>query len=267
MADDPEAQPQLYLQQRPARRRAAAGADRRAHAARRARGELLVPPPPRRLRVDPRAVGGPAGRRHGLRRGLRLRRAGARGARGRRRRRQPGGARARAAALHRPNACASRATSSRRSPSPPTPSSSCRRSSTCRTRTRSWSASRRWSPTAPAPLVFVSTPNVLTLAPEGAEKSGNPWHVKEYRPEEFRALCARALRDASRCTGCSTRASWRVHELAIKHARLGRRPRAARHHQAVLRLVHAGDLGQGLRADARTGRSTGALDFVAVCRP
>src|SRR6185312_6071097 len=31
-----------------------------------------------------------------------------------------------------------------------------------------------------APVVYVSTPNVLTLAPVGAEKSGNPWHVKEY---------------------------------------------------------------------------------------
>ena len=38
-------------------------------------------------------------------------------------------------------------------------------------------------------LVVLSTPNLLTLAPEGAEKSENPWHVKEYRPEEFRALC------------------------------------------------------------------------------
>src|SRR4051794_29453144 len=42
--------------------------------------------------------------------------------------------------------------------------------------------------TGPGGLAFVSTPNVLTLAPDGAEKSGNPWHLKEYRPEEFRAL-------------------------------------------------------------------------------
>jgi len=38
-------------------------------------------------------------------------------------------------------------------------------------------------------VAYVSTPNLLTLAPEGAEKSENPWHVKEYRHEEFRALC------------------------------------------------------------------------------
>jgi 2-polyprenyl-3-methyl-5-hydroxy-6-metoxy-1,4-benzoquinol methylase len=43
---------------------------------------------------------------------------------------------------------------------------------------------------APGGVVFVSTPNVLTLAPAGAERSGNPWHLREYRPDEFAALCA-----------------------------------------------------------------------------
>src|SRR5919204_1524033 len=43
----------------------------------------------------------------------------------------------------------------------------------------------------PGGAVYVSTPNVLTLAPAGAEKSGNPWHLREYRPEEYRALCER----------------------------------------------------------------------------
>ncbi|MGE5635998.1 MAG: class I SAM-dependent methyltransferase [Nocardioidaceae bacterium] len=42
----------------------------------------------------------------------------------------------------------------------------------------------------PGGAVYVSTPNVLTLAPAGAERSGNPWHLREYRAEEFRALCA-----------------------------------------------------------------------------
>ena len=39
-----------------------------------------------------------------------------------------------------------------------------------------------------APVAYISTPNLLTLAPEGAEKSDNPWHIKEYRLEEYRAL-------------------------------------------------------------------------------
>src|SRR5918997_5802095 len=42
-----------------------------------------------------------------------------------------------------------------------------------------------------AGIAFISTPNVLTLAPEGAKKSDNPWHVREYRAAEFRALCER----------------------------------------------------------------------------
>src|SRR5436190_4817785 len=41
----------------------------------------------------------------------------------------------------------------------------------------------------PGGTAYVSTPNVLTLAPPGATKSDNPWHVREYRAEDFRALC------------------------------------------------------------------------------
>src|SRR5262245_51296892 len=33
---------------------------------------------------------------------------------------------------------------------------------------------------AVAPTAYVSTPNRLTLAPPGAEKSDNPWHLREY---------------------------------------------------------------------------------------
>ena len=51
----------------------------------------------------------------------------------------------------------------------------------------------------------------------------------------------------------------RLHQLAIEHARLGRAARPARHHQALLRPLHAGDLRARLRAAARrarAGRST-----------
>ena len=119
-------------------------------------------------------------------------------------------------------------------------------------------------------VAFVSTPNVLTLAPEGAEKSGNPWHVKEYRAEEFRALCERALRagraarplpraQAARCTSwrSSTRAGTtstggcgitkrvlrplharrsRVRDFALRSAeRRGPRPRAGLPRRAAAR--------------------------------
>jgi SAM-dependent methyltransferase len=39
-----------------------------------------------------------------------------------------------------------------------------------------------------APAAYVSTPNRLTLAPPGAEKSDNPWHLREYDAGEYRAL-------------------------------------------------------------------------------
>ena len=40
----------------------------------------------------------------------------------------------------------------------------------------------------PAGTAYVSTPNLLTLAPPGASKSDNPWHLREYRAEEFRRI-------------------------------------------------------------------------------
>src|SRR3954453_10731743 len=65
---------------------------------------------------------------------------------------------------------------------------------------------------------YVSTPNLLTIAPEGAEKSSNPWHVKEYRAEEFRALCEAHFAHVE-LLGLFHARKLRVHELAIRHAR------------------------------------------------
>ena len=191
---------------RPAGRRAAARADRRAHAARRAGGELLVPPPPRRLRVDRRARGGPARHRHGLRRGLRRGRAGRAAAR------SVVGVDANpeahehaAAALRARRTCASRATSSRPI------DGECDASSFLQTIEHVEDPGdvleHFKSLLRPGGTAYVSTPNVLTLAPEGAERSGNPWHVHEYRAEEFRRLLRAALRARRAATGSSTRAS------------------------------------------------------------
>jgi 2-polyprenyl-3-methyl-5-hydroxy-6-metoxy-1,4-benzoquinol methylase len=79
----------------------------------------------------------------------------------------------------------------------------------------------------PRGVVYVSTPNVLTLAPKGAERSGNPWHVREYRPQEFRALCARHFASVD-LLGLFHARRLRLHQLAIEragwdaiHARLG----------------------------------------------
>jgi 2-polyprenyl-3-methyl-5-hydroxy-6-metoxy-1,4-benzoquinol methylase len=68
---------------------------------------------------------------------------------------------------------------------------------------------------APGDIAYVSTPNLLTLAPPGAEKSDNPWHVHEYRAEEFRELCM-AHFPRVELFGLFHARKLRVHELALK---------------------------------------------------
>jgi 2-polyprenyl-3-methyl-5-hydroxy-6-metoxy-1,4-benzoquinol methylase len=70
---------------------------------------------------------------------------------------------------------------------------------------------------SPGGVAFVSTPNVLTLAP-GAERSDNPWHVREYRPEEFVALCRDAFGRVE-VLGIHHARKLRVHQFAVE--RLG----------------------------------------------
>jgi len=116
-----------------------------------------------------------------------------------------------------------------------------------------------------APAVYVSTPNLLTLAPEGAEKSENPWHVKEYRAEEFRALCA-AHFSSVELFGLFHARKLAVHEFAIKklrwddvHQKLGiTKPFYDRFTPAISVKDFV------LTTDRPLD---GALDFVAVCRP
>jgi 2-polyprenyl-3-methyl-5-hydroxy-6-metoxy-1,4-benzoquinol methylase len=78
----------------------------------------------------------------------------------------------------------------------------------------------------PGGAAYVSTPNVLTLASPGAEKSDNPWHVREFRAEEFRALCERSF-DRAELLGLFHARKLRLHELAVRagwddlHRRLG----------------------------------------------
>jgi SAM-dependent methyltransferase len=67
----------------------------------------------------------------------------------------------------------------------------------------------------PDGVAYVSTPNVLTLAPKGAERSGNPWHVREYRPAEYRALCERHFGRVD-LLGLFHARKLRAHELALR---------------------------------------------------
>jgi 2-polyprenyl-3-methyl-5-hydroxy-6-metoxy-1,4-benzoquinol methylase len=115
----------------------------------------------------------------------------------------------------------------------------------------------------PDGVAFVSTPNLLTLAPEGAAKSDNPWHIKEYRAEEFRALCE-AHFGRVELLGLSHARKLRVHGWALKmgwdavHPRLGlTKPFYDRFTPAIA----ASDFALG------PGDLDRALDFLAVCRP
>jgi SAM-dependent methyltransferase len=68
---------------------------------------------------------------------------------------------------------------------------------------------------ASAPLCYVSTPNRLTLAPPGAEKSGNPWHLREYAPDEYRALLRPLFRRVD-VLGVFHARKLRLHEVALR---------------------------------------------------
>jgi SAM-dependent methyltransferase len=116
---------------------------------------------------------------------------------------------------------------------------------------------------APGGVAYVSTPNLLTLAREGAKKSDNPWHLKEYRAEEFKALCRQIFPEVE-VWGLFHAGKLRWHELALAygwdqvHARLRiTKPFYDRFTPAIA----TGDF--ALRIDRDLDR---ALDFLAVCR-
>jgi 2-polyprenyl-3-methyl-5-hydroxy-6-metoxy-1,4-benzoquinol methylase len=118
---------------------------------------------------------------------------------------------------------------------------------------------------APGGLVVVSTPNVLTLAPPGEERSANPWHVREYRPAEFAALCAAHFAHVE-LHGLFHARKLALHQVAVDrlgwdgiHRRLGL---TQRFYDRFVPAIAASDF--ALRAGRDLDR---ALDLVAVLRP
>jgi 2-polyprenyl-3-methyl-5-hydroxy-6-metoxy-1,4-benzoquinol methylase len=114
--------------------------------------------------------------------------------------------------------------------------------------------------------LYVSTPNVLTLAPPGSERSDNPWHVREYRAQGFEELCRGSFARVE-LHGVYHARKLRAHELALRlgwdavHARLGltrsfydRFTPAISARDFVIRSSREADLDR-------------ALDLLAVCRP
>jgi 2-polyprenyl-3-methyl-5-hydroxy-6-metoxy-1,4-benzoquinol methylase len=116
----------------------------------------------------------------------------------------------------------------------------------------------------PGGVAYVSTPNVLTLAPPGAERSDNPFHLREYRAAELRELCA-AHAGSVQLLGLFHARKLAVHELALRrlgwdavHARLGL---TERFYGWFVPAISTRDF--ALRAGGDLDR---ALDLVAVLR-
>jgi SAM-dependent methyltransferase len=115
---------------------------------------------------------------------------------------------------------------------------------------------------APGGVAYVSTPNRLTLAPPGASRSDNPWHLREYDPGEYGKLVDGCFHNVE-LLGVFHARKLRVHEVAI---RLGwdRLHPALRLTRPFYRwFVPAIDERDFV---IRGGRLEQALDFLAVCR-
>jgi SAM-dependent methyltransferase len=118
---------------------------------------------------------------------------------------------------------------------------------------------------ARAGTVFISTPNVLTLAPKGESRSGNPWHVHEYRVEEFDRLCREHFREV-RMFGLFHARKLRAHELALRlgwdtlHPRVGA---TSRFYGWFTPAISVSDFAIRPIGQARI---EAALDFIAACR-
>jgi SAM-dependent methyltransferase len=112
-----------------------------------------------------------------------------------------------------------------------------------------------------APVSYISTPNLLTLAPEGAEKSDNPWHIKEYRLEEYRALLEPHFQRVE-VFGLSYAGKLKIHEVALSvgwdrvHKALGL---TKRFYDWFTPAISASDF------RLSTNDLESALDFIAVC--
>jgi len=113
-----------------------------------------------------------------------------------------------------------------------------------------------------APVAYISTPNRLTLAPEGAEKSENPWHLREYVQVEYRELLEPHFASVE-LLGLFHARKLRVHELAIRagwdhvHPRLGlTKP----FYDRFIPAISAGDF------RLRSTNLDRALDFIGICR-
>jgi SAM-dependent methyltransferase len=113
-----------------------------------------------------------------------------------------------------------------------------------------------------AQVAYISTPNRLTLAPPGAEKSDNPWHLREYDQAQYRELLEPHFSRVE-LLGLFHARKLRAHELAIRLGwdRLHRALRITkRFYDRFIPAIDSRDF------RLRAGELDRALDFVAICR-
>ncbi len=116
-----------------------------------------------------------------------------------------------------------------------------------------------------APLSFISTPNRLTLAPAGAEKSDNPWHLREYTLGEYRDLLE-PIFGAVEIHGLFHARKLALHERAIRVGwdRIHRGLRITKpFYDRFTPAISERDFALRGEGEADLER---ALDFVVVCR-
>jgi hypothetical protein len=112
-----------------------------------------------------------------------------------------------------------------------------------------------------APVSYISTPNRLTLAPPGAEKSDNPWHLREYTIAEYRELLQPCFSRVD-ILGLFHARKLRAHEIAIGLGwdRVHPALRITQpFYDRFVPAISSSDF--ALRPD----RLDRALDFVAIC--
>jgi SAM-dependent methyltransferase len=127
-------------------------------------------------------------------------------------------------------------------------------------------AAKAAGPAGVAGTVFVSTPNVLTLAPAGAPRSDNPWHVHEYRAAEFEQLCRTTFSSVA-LYGLFHARKLRLHELALRAGWDSVHPRLHLTRPFYDRFTPAISASDFVLRPSGEADLDKALDFVAVCVP
>ena len=213
-------------------------------------------------------VGGAARRRHGLRRGLRLRRARPRGALASSASRPtPRPTSTRACATRRARTCASSAAWSRSTPSRATRSCSCRRSSTS---PNPDAVLEHFKAHARGPVGdgYVSTPERPDARARGRGALGQPVARQGVPRRGVRRAVPRALRATSSCSASSTRAS-----CARTSSRCASRWDDVHRRLGITRAFYdrftpaISERDFALRSERDGADLDGALDLLAVCRP